>query len=200
MSRGPRSPKNRPGDGGTVMNTSTDQTGLAASKLGGVDDSLFDLAERHFRGASVVAHNEGQPTARSKETLFGLRALGNPPSLRMAIKVRGKILFIDLNDVVAIHSKGNYLCIEQRVGSLLIRGSISVAAETLDGHGFIRINRSALVNAWFVEEISPLPTGEYCLRIKGGREYSVSRTYKRNLKSLAKFWIGSGVFFPDRAG
>jgi len=52
------------------------------------------------------------------------------------------------------------------------------------------------VNASFVEEISPLPTGEYCLRIKGGKEYNVTRTFKRNLKSLAKFWIGTGAFLP----
>lgn len=182
------------------MNTLTGQTGHAASKLEGVGDSLTDKAERHLCAALVVGHDEGPQTVRSRETLFGLRELGNPQCLRMAIKVRGKILFIDLNDVVAIHTKGNYLCLEQNASSLLIRGSISVAAEMLDGHGFIRINRSTLVNASFVKEISPLPTGEYCLRIKGGKEYTVTRTYKRNLKSLARFWIGTGVFFPGRAG
>ena len=170
--------------------------GRAASKLEGVGDSLTDQADRRSCAALVMARDGGAQRARSTETLFGLRALANPQSLRMAIKVRGKILFIDLNDVVAIHASGNYLCIVQNGRSMLIRGSISVAAETLDGHGFIRINRSALVNASFVEEISSLPTGQYCLRIKGGKEYTVTRTFKRNLKSLAKFWIGTGAFFP----
>src|SRR5262249_19394907 len=136
-------------------------------------------------------------TSRLTETSAGLRVLATTQALRMAIKVRGKILFIDLNDVVAIQTQGNYLCLVQNAGSLLIRGSISVAAETLEGHGFIRINRSALVNAYVVEEISPLPTGEYCLRTKGGKEYTVTRTYKRNLKSLAEVWIGTGAFLPS---
>jgi DNA-binding LytR/AlgR family response regulator len=67
-----------------------------------------------------------------------------------------------------------------------------VVAEKLETHGFI-IHRSVLVNTSFVEEIRPLSTGEYCLRIE---EYTVTRTYKRNLKSLAQFWIGTGAFFP----
>jgi len=48
-----------------------------------------------------------------------------------------------------------------------------------------------------VEEIWPLSTGEYCLRVKGGKEYTVTRTYKKNLQSLAEFWIGTGAFFPS---
>lgn len=40
-------------------------------------------------------------------------------------------------------------------------------------------------------------TGEYGLRVKGGREYTVARTYKKNLKSLAEFWIGGGAFLAD---
>jgi DNA-binding LytR/AlgR family response regulator len=67
-------------------------------------------------------------------------------------------------------------------------------AEKLKAYGCIRIHRSVLVNGSFVEEIQPWPTGEYVLRIKGGKEYTVSRTYKSNLKSLAKFWIGVDTF------
>jgi DNA-binding LytR/AlgR family response regulator len=52
------------------------------------------------------------------------------------------------------------------------------------------------VNTSFVEQIRPLSTGEYCLRVEGGKEYTVTRTYKKNLKSLAEFWIGTGSFFP----
>jgi len=33
--------------------------------------------------------------------------------------------------------------------------------------------------------------------VKGGKEYTVTRTYKKNLKSLAEFWIGAGALFHD---
>jgi hypothetical protein len=39
-----------------------------------------------------------------------------------------------------------------------------------------------------------LPTGEYALRVKGGKEYTVTRTYKKHLHTLAQLWIGMSSF------
>jgi DNA-binding LytR/AlgR family response regulator len=63
-------------------------------------------------------------------------------------------------------------------------------AGKLNPYGFIRIHRSVPVNTSFVEEIQPYWTGSCSLRIKGGTKYTVTRTYRKNLKSLAGFWIG----------
>lgn len=116
---------------------------------------------------------------------------------RVAVKVKRRILFIDLGEVFAVQAKGNYVSFERNAGSHLLRESISVVAKRLEPYGFVRIHRSVLVNKLFVEEIRPYSTGEYGLLVKGGREYTVTRTYRRNLKSLAEFWIGAGAFFPD---
>ncbi|MFZ1158728.1 MAG: LytTR family DNA-binding domain-containing protein, partial [Candidatus Sulfotelmatobacter sp.] len=121
----------------------------------------------------------------------------NQPSPRVAIKVKGKILFINLNDVVTVQAEGDYVSLQQNASSYLVRELLSAVAEQLEPRGFIRIHRSILVNTSFVEEIRPYPTGEYGLRVKGGKEYTVTRTYKKNLKSLAEFWIGAGGFFHD---
>lgn len=116
----------------------------------------------------------------------------------MAIKVKSRILFINPGDVVVVLAEGNYVLLQQESISYLLREPISVMAEKLEPFGFIRIHRSVLVNSSFVEEIKPYSTGEYGLRVKGGKEYTVTRTYKENLKSLAQFWIGAGAFFVDQ--
>jgi two-component system, LytTR family, response regulator len=121
----------------------------------------------------------------------------NQPSPRVAIKVKGRILFINLNDVVAVQADGDYVSLQRNGSSYLVRELISAVAEQLEPQGFIRIHRSILVNTSFVEEIRPYSTGEYGLRLKGGKEYTVTRTYKKNLKSLAEFWIGAGALFHD---
>ncbi len=121
----------------------------------------------------------------------------NQPSPRVAIKVKGKILFINLRDVVTVQAEGDCVSLQRNGNSYLLRASISAVAEKLEPQGFIRIHRSILVNTAFVEEITPYSTGEYGLRVKGGREYTVTRTYKKNLKCLAEFWLGSGGFFRD---
>jgi len=103
------------------------------------------------------------------------------PSPRVAIKVKGKILFINLSNVVAVQAEGNYVSLERNGSSYLLRESISAVAEKLEPQGFIRIHRSILVNTSFVEEIRPYSTGEYGLRVKGGKEYIPSPALTRRI-------------------
>ena len=173
--------------------------------------SQVGIATDHFQGhcrcsealaMNLLAHPNfpriaEESTARLMEALPRLEAPARRPSPRVAIKVKGRILFLNLGDVVAVQAEGNYVLLLRESASFLLRESISAVAEKLQPYGFIRIHRSALVNPSFVEEIRPYPTGEYGLRVKGGKEYTVTRTYKKNLKSLAEFWIGGGTFLAQ---
>jgi DNA-binding LytR/AlgR family response regulator len=114
--------------------------------------------------------------------------------IKIAIKTKGKILLIHPGDILSVEAEGNYVLLRRASDAYLLRESISTMAEKLQAYGFIRIHRSVLVNAAWVEEMQPGTTGEYVLRIAGGREYTVSRTYKNNLKSLAHSWIGTDSF------
>lgn len=134
---------------------------------------------------------------RARETFPGLQTLAKSQSLRVAIKVSGKILFINLGDVVSVQAEGNYVSLQHGRHAYLLRGCLSAIDETLKPYGFIRIHRSVVVNASLVEEIEPLATGEYKLRIKGGQEYIVTRTYRDNLRFIAHLWLGSNIFATD---
>jgi DNA-binding LytR/AlgR family response regulator len=143
---------------------------------------------------SLVAHS----TFWQPEQFQPIAArLAGRTSPRIAIKVQGKILFVHCGDIVSIQAEGNYVSVQRGSTSYLLRESISQLAQKLEPYGFIRIHRSVLVNAGFVEEIRPHTTGEYFVRMKNGKEFTVTRTYKQNLKSLAEFWIGAGAFFHD---
>ena len=96
-----------------------------------------------------------------------------------------------------VEAEGNYVLLQRETGSYLLHESISAIAEKLKPYGFVRIHRSVLVNAAFVQEIRPCATGEYELRLKSGKQYTVTRSYKKNLRSLAEFWIGTGSFLAD---
>jgi DNA-binding LytR/AlgR family response regulator len=181
------------------MNTLGLGTAGEVSSLDCAGDALVGRAVRHADAELVIERDDRERAAgarSSTKNVLRLRAAAKAQALRVAIKVRGKILFINLGDVVAVHAKGKCVSLRQNASSYLLRESISVVAERLEAHGFIRIHRSVLVNASFVEEIWPLSTGEYCLRVEGGKEYTVTRTYKKNLQALAEFWIGTGALFP----
>jgi two-component system LytT family response regulator len=98
---------------------------------------------------------------------------------------------LDLAEIVAVQAEGNYVSLRHQPNPYLLHESLSSMAEKLKPYGFIRIHRSVVVNISAVEEIQPLPTEEYRLRVKGGKEYLVTRTYKHNLRDLAQLWVGS---------
>ena len=120
-----------------------------------------------------------------------LEVIANRQAPRIAFKAKGRILFVDLAEIVAVQAEGNYVSLRHRPNPYLLHESLSSMAEKLKPYGFIRIHRSVVVNISAVEEIRPLPTGEYRLRVKGGKEYLVTRTYKDNLRNLAQLWVGS---------
>ena len=155
------------------------------------NESINEALDRAARRA------QGERATKLIEALPQLQKLSCPGRPMIAIKAKGSILFINPGDVVAVQAEGNYVSLHRESDSYLLRESISRVAEKLKPYGFIRIHRSALVNTTFVVEIKPYSTGKYGLRVKGGKEYSVTSTYKKNLKPLTEFRIGNGAFLAE---
>jgi DNA-binding LytR/AlgR family response regulator len=155
------------------------------------NESINQAVDRASRRA------KGERAARLIEALPQLQKLSSATHPMIAIKANGRILFINPGEVVAVQAEGNYVSLQRESDSYLLRESISMVAEKLKPYGFIRIHRSALVNASFVVEIKPYSTGKYGLRVKGGKEYAVTSGYKKNLRPLTEFRIGGGAFFTE---
>ncbi|HXP43603.1 MAG TPA: LytTR family DNA-binding domain-containing protein [Candidatus Acidoferrales bacterium] len=181
-----------------VLVTAYAQHAVAAFEKHAVDYVLKPFSRERVNQALEFAcqRTASERAARLMEFMPHLRTLTAPNS-KIGIKSNGRILFVDPHDVVVVQAEGNYVLLQRETGSALLRESISTIAEKLKAYGFVRIHRSVLVNASFVQEIRPCATGEYQLRVKDGREYTVTRTYKKNLRSLAAFWIGTGTSLTD---
>ena len=195
-----------------------DQKGIARQILGqGVAHSNADVLANPVRGDTIRSiksrgdyslepktedeFNEHTDTsllpltrvdaANLIRVLGQLEVIARRQAPRIAFKAKGRILFLKLAEIVAVQAEGNYVSLRHRPNPYLLRESLSSMAEKLKPYGFIRIHRSVVVNISAVEEMQPLPTGEYRLRVKGGNEYLVTRTYKDNLRDLAQLWVGS---------
>jgi DNA-binding LytR/AlgR family response regulator len=153
---------------------------------------MFVQQAAHANGDVSASRLRGG-TIRSNliRALQQLEVIANRQAPRIAFKAKGRILFVDLAEIVAVQAEGNYVSLRHRPNPYLLHESLSSMAEKLKPYGFIRIHRSVVVNISAVEEIQPLATGEYRLRVKGGKEYLVTRTYKDNLRDLAQLWVGS---------
>jgi DNA-binding LytR/AlgR family response regulator len=162
------------------------------SSKSGRDYSLESAADEFCEAAdaSLLPVNRVD-AANLLRALRQLEVVAKRQAPRIAFKSNGSILLLDLADVLAVEAEGNYVSLRPRTNPYLVHESLSSMAEKLKPYGFIRIHRSVVVNISAVEEIRPLPTGEYRLRVKGGKEYLVTRTYKHNLRDLAQLWVGS---------
>jgi two-component system, LytTR family, response regulator len=182
-----------------VLVTAHAEHAVAAFEKHAVDYVLKPFSSERVNQALDFASQRtaSERAARLLELMPHLRPPAQQASSKIAIKSNGRILFIDPSELVVVQAEGNYVLLRQETGSYLLRESISTIAEKLKPYGFVRIHRSALVNASFVRELRPCSTGEYELRLKDGKEFTVTRTYKKNLRSLAGFWVGTGAFPPD---
>lgn len=182
-----------------IVVTSQQEHAVAAFQRQAVDYVLRLLSTEHLNEAleRAAEKNATQWALKLLEALPTLRDAARPRSPRVAIKANGRILFIDPFQIVSVHAEGNYVSLQKDSGSYLLRESISSMVEKLKPYGFIRIHRSVLVNGSMVEEMHCCAAGAYRVRMKGGNEYTVARSYRRNLKSLADSWIGSESFLAD---
>lgn len=181
-----------------IFVTAHHQHAVAAFEKHAVDYVLKPFSSERIHEALNIAIRKttSERAANLMQIMPQLRALVSKPS-KIAIKTEGRTLFIDPADVISAEAQGNYVLLVKSSGSYLLRGSISTLDGKLRPYGFIRIHRSVLMNTSWVQEIQPFTTGAYLLRTRGGKEYTVSRTYKENLRSLAQFWIGSDGLFAE---
>ena len=189
----------RPGAPAIIFVTAHHQHAIAAFEQHAVDYVLKPFSpERIHEALDLAIHRtEGERAAKLVKILPQLETLLSRVPPKIAIKSKGRIVFIDPTNVVVVEAQGNYVLLQRQAGSYLLRESIGEVAEKLKSYGFVRIHRSMLVNSSFVEEVQPWPTGEYILRVRGGKELTVSRKYKKNLNALAQHWVGVQAFSTE---
>lgn len=59
--------------------------------------------------------------------------------------------------------------------------------------GMVRIHRSVVVNVAHIVELRQCVTGVYLVRVSGGKKYTITRTYKNNLRFLADIWLSTEI-------
>ena len=93
---------------------------------------------------------------------------------------------LDLDSVDWIAAEGECVRIHSGGESFLERLAIAAVAERLAAKVFIRIHRSTIVNSARIESIGRTRWGALQVRLAGGEELRVSRSYEAAVRKLAK--------------
>jgi two-component system LytT family response regulator len=103
---------------------------------------------------------------------------------RLAIKSRGRVIFLRTDEITWVEAAGNYLELHTGKESHLIREPISDFEQRLNPEQFIRIHRSCIVNLEFIKELQPGFGGEYLVIMNDGQQLTASRGYRERLQQL----------------
>jgi two-component system LytT family response regulator len=151
-----------------------------------VDPARLEDAVRHARRriasgrrAALVERLEGL-----LEEVDGRRGSRRGAPRRITVQKGEAIRFIEVEELTWLEAARNYVRLHAGDETFLVRSSLKDLLSTLGEGPFLRIHRSAAVNLEKVDEIRPLPGGDYAVRLLGGERLRASRTYADALLRL----------------
>ena len=85
-----------------------------------------------------------------------------------------------------VDAAGDYLCIHADGHTHILRATMREMESLLDPRLFQRVHRSTIVNLTRVKSLRAHMNGEYFLRLEGGQELKLSRTYRDKVEYFLK--------------
>lgn len=179
-----------------VFVTAYDKFALRAFEVHALDYLLKPVNEERFDAAvarvrEAMSHATDNAIAqRVREVAADLQVVSSPSSIastvdRLPIKANdGRILVIRLADIDWIEADRDYVSVHVGDKTWLMRETIAAVELRLALSGFVRIHRSALVNAERVKELRPRDKGEYTVVLNNGTELKLTRNYRASVERL----------------
>jgi two-component system LytT family response regulator len=87
---------------------------------------------------------------------------------RILVKSADRIVFLKPEEIDHIEAAGNYVILHSGKDRHIVRDTMVAMESRLNTAGFMRINRSIIVNLSRVREVQPLPGGMFSLVLKNG--------------------------------
>ena len=113
---------------------------------------------------------------------------------RMTIRVRRKLVSLEVDDIVWIQGASQYSRVHTRDGEYLLSRTLASLECELDPQRFFRIHRSAIVNVAHVREVRSSGDGRYNIHLNGGQTLPLGRARREILEKLL-----SGIGNADKA-
>jgi len=138
-------------------------------------EAALERARQHIR--TLTVGELGKRFARELEH----REAGGGTS-RIIVKSSGGVVVLDASEIDWIEAAGVYVHLHVGTKSYLYGTTLSELQERLNPSRFVRIHRSAMVNADQIVGLQPRPHGEYVVILKNGAELTLSRGYRAQLE------------------
>ena len=152
---------------------------------GRFDEALRRAAE-HLDRARLAAHH-----ARLDGVLEGADPAPAPAG-RLVYKDGTHYGVLALEELEWAEAQDVYVNLHTVDGDVLVREPLYALAERLGDPRFLRVHRSALVNADYVVRVVPERQGRATLHLKSGAAVPMSRTYREGVMAMLRDGLDVG--------
>jgi len=167
-----------------VFVTAHDQFAVRAFEVHAVDYLLKPFDRERFqkalRRAVEQVRNRDSGAVRQRQSAL----LADLQSSQLAVKSGGHVVWVKLDEIDWIGSADNYAELHVGSKSHLLRETLGALETRLAPEKFVRISRSAIVNAQRIKELHRQFYGGYELVLHDGTRLTLSRRHRNKLKQL----------------
>jgi two-component system, LytTR family, response regulator len=103
---------------------------------------------------------------------------------RIAVPRADGVGLVAVADIVRVEADGDHARLHTTTGVHVVRDTMARLAARLAPLGFVRVHRSAIVNADAVRAVAPMMTGGYNLLLRDGSTVRSGRRYRLEVQSL----------------
>lgn len=174
----------------TIFVTAYDQYAVRAFDIHALDYLLKPLEQERIRKALARAREKltAKPDDLAARIEAVLGELGASPARRyvrrLPIKKAGRVVLVDVDDVMRFEATGNYIEVHTREHMHLLRETLSGLEARLDPDGFVRVSRSCIVNARQIRELQPHFSGDFVVVLADDTDVQGSRRYRDVVEPL----------------
>jgi two-component system LytT family response regulator len=171
-----------------VFVTAFDQYALRAFEVSACDYLLkpFDEDRLAITMQRVIDRYDRADRPSGLELQSLLSQLRGATESQVVVKVDGRHIFLDADEIDWIEADGKDLSIHAGKSVLRVRESMSSLEGRLPGTRFLRVHRSAMVNRSRVREMQPWFGGDHVLILRDGTRVITGRTYREAVQELTR--------------
>ena len=176
-----------------VFVTAFDQYALRAFEYHALDYLLKPFDRERFaaalnRAGEIVEQRRNGSARQQQRIIEMIEQLKAAPEYLEWLSIRKdeRILLLRVEDIQWIEAQGNYAQLKFKDASHLLRETMDSLESQLDPKTFVRVHRSTIVNVNQIKELQVWAPGEYRILMRGGKTFTLSRSYRPRFDSFLK--------------
>ncbi|MCX6280006.1 MAG: LytTR family DNA-binding domain-containing protein [Bacteroidetes bacterium] len=168
-----------------IFSTAYDQYAIKAFEMNAIDYLLKPYSKERFTQAvqkAITMAGSGIMLSAPVQNL--VKTLEENPEFlqRIAVKSRHKVSVVPTDEIIYLEAEGDYVMIHTKDARHLKEKTMKFFETHLDPSQFIRIHRSYIVNAKFIDRIEYYDKENYAVLTKNGDKLKASTSGYKILK------------------